>query len=382
MLLRSIQLQRLLSFGPQTPPLELRPLNVLIGPNGSGKSNLIEAIDLLRAAPKELAEPVRRGGGIGEWVWKGASDRKEAASLRVVAPLHTGDIAHELQLENDQQRMLLIGETFEFFHADNGRRMLFQSGRVGARFWEGTQEQKIDDFRPSDRSILALRRDPERYPELTRLAEGYEKIRIYRDWDVGRDAPVRRPQWADDRNDFLKEDLSNLGLVLNRFRRQGSLKSKIVERTQTAYGQLTDIDVIVEGGTVQLFVQEGDFIIPAVRLSSGTLRFLALVLILGDPNPPPLVCIEEPELGLHPDLMPAIADLLRDAATRTQLIVTTHSDVLVDALSDTPEDVVVFEKEEASTKMKRLDKADLTDWLEKYSLGTLWRQGNIGGTRY
>ena len=71
MLLRSLKLTRVLSFGPETEAVELRPLNVLIGPNGSGKSNFIEAIGLLRAAPRELAGPVRDGGGIGEWIWKG-----------------------------------------------------------------------------------------------------------------------------------------------------------------------------------------------------------------------------------------------------------------------------------------------------------------------
>src|SRR5271168_2103103 len=69
--LRSIQLRNLLSFGPETPELELKSLNVLIGPNGSGKSNLIDAISLLQAAPRDLTEPIRRGGGIAEWLWKG-----------------------------------------------------------------------------------------------------------------------------------------------------------------------------------------------------------------------------------------------------------------------------------------------------------------------
>lgn len=65
MLLRSLKLKRVLSFGPEAEPVELRPLNLLIGPNGSGKSNFIEAIGLLQAAPGELARPIREGGGSG-----------------------------------------------------------------------------------------------------------------------------------------------------------------------------------------------------------------------------------------------------------------------------------------------------------------------------
>ena len=117
-------------------------------------------------------------------------------------------------------------------------------------------------------------------------------------------------------------------------------------------------------------------------MSDGTLRYLCLLAILCHPNPPPLVCLEEPELGLHPDILPKLADLLREASERCQLIVTTHSDTLVDALTDTPESVVICEKESGQTRMKRLDKEELSHWLEKYRLGELWSSGEIGGNRW
>jgi predicted ATPase len=107
-----------------------------------------------------------------------------------------------------------------------------------------------------------------------------------------------------------------------------------------------------------------------------------LLAVLCHPNPPPLVCIEEPELGLHPDVLPTLADLLKEASTRTQLIVTTHSDVLVDAMSDQPEAVLVAEKGEHGTTLTRLDTEKLKPWLEKYRLGHLWTRGEIGGTRW
>jgi predicted ATPase len=101
-----------------------------------------------------------------------------------------------------------------------------------------------------------------------------------------------------------------------------------------------------------------------------------------NPTPAPVTCIDEPELGLHPDVIPTLADLLRDAATRTQLIVTTHSTALVDAFSDEPEAVCVCEKIDGSTVIKRLSEPDLRVWLEKYSLGNLWMSGQIGGNRW
>ena len=134
---------------------------------------------------------------------------------------------------------------------------------------------------------------------------------------------------------------------------------------------------------MQLFVHEkGGKIIPATRLSDGTLRYVCLLAILCHPEPPPLVCLEEPELGLHPDILPTIAELLLDASQRTQLIVTTHSDVLVSALSETPEAVVVCEADERGTHLRRLEREPLRECLAKYSLGDLWLKGQIGGTRW
>ena len=101
------------------------------------------------------------------------------------------------------------------------------------------------------------------------------------------------------------------------------------------------------------------------------------------PEPPSLICIEEPEIGLHPDALQLVAEALREASERTQLVVTTHSEALVDALSDDPESVVVCEKDfDHSTQFQRLDGDRLAKWLEDYHLGELWRRGEIGGNRW
>jgi len=105
-------------------------------------------------------------------------------------------------------------------------------------------------------------------------------------------------------------------------------------------------------------------------------------MILCHPTPPPLICIEEPEIGLHPDVIHIIADLLVEASQRTQIIVATHSDILVSALSDIPEAVIVCERMRSGTSLSRLDPDQWRVWLEKYSLGDLWRRGDLGGARW
>jgi len=103
--------------------------------------------------------------------------------------------------------------------------------------------------------------------------------------------------------------------------------------------------------------------------------------VLLHPEPPPLICIEEPELGLHPDALSIVADALREASQKSQVIVTTHSDALVSDLSDQAESVVVCERDAAGgTQFKRLH--DMDGWLERYRLGELWRMGEIGGNRW
>jgi predicted ATPase len=245
-------------------------------------------------------------------------------------------------------------------------------------------EQRRLRYEESDpsQSILSQRKDPDQYPEITYLANTLGKIRLYREWSFGRYTTPRLPQKADLPNEMLESDGRNLGLVLNRLRREPAVKNRLLEALQALYEGIDDYDVHIEGGTVQVFFQEGRFTVPATRLSDGTLRYLCLLAILCHPAPPPVVCIEEPELGLHPDVLPTLADLMKEASTRCQLIVTTHSDVLVDALSEQPESILVAEKHETGTTLTRLDADKLKPWLATYRLGQLWTRGEIGGTRW
>ena len=132
-----------------------------------------------------------------------------------------------------------------------------------------------------------------------------------------------------------------------------------------------------------LFLEERDGRqIPATRLSDGTLRYLSLLAVLLHPSPPPLIALEEPELGLHPDVVGEVAKLLVEASNRTQIVVTTHSRMLVDALTDHPSSVVVCEKQNGESRFERLDGTRLKAWLDKYSLGELWSSGELGGNRW
>ena len=388
MLIQCIRLTDVLSFGPNSQELKLEPLNVLIGPNGSGKSNFIEAIGLLKAAPRDLHAPIRDSGGVHDWIRRGEATGGIAQVEVVLSYDEKRALRYTLTFLEKGQRFRVNSEELRPEHPDSATsdpHFSTDGEMAHVDFVDlGSENDEVrmwaKDIR-SDQSIFAQVRGPN-YPQLTYTAEQFERIRLFREWTFGRRTPARVPQKADLPNDFLAEDGTNLGLVLNCLEQEFKSKNRLLKALRELYEGVDDYGVSVRGGTVQIFLREGDIAIPATRLSDGTLRYLSLLSILCHPTPPPLICIEEPELGLHPDILPGLAVLLRDASERCQLIVTTHSDTLVDALTDTPQSVVVCEKEKGQTKMKRLDKAELSHWLEKYRLGELWSSGELGGNRW
>ena len=410
MLIRRIKQTNLLSFGPDSEEIELKRLNVLIGPNGSGKSNLLEGIDILRSAPRDLAAPIREGGGIHDWIWRGKPESTAYIEAIMENPQGPQALRYRLGFVERGQRFELIEERIENERNDEGHEepYIYYDQTDGRAFLSYKDEARRDlrpeeiqadmeamfpwlrqlrlgrrDLRPEevklDQSILTQRKEHDLYPKLTYLGEELSRIRIYREWSLGRDSPLRLPQKADLPDDFLQEDGKNLALVLNSFHGKPVVKRRLLDALSKFYEGITDFHVKIQGGTVQLFLQEGDMVIPATRLSDGTLRYLCLLAVLCHPQPPPLICIEEPELGLHPDILPTVSKLLLEASERSQLIVTTHSDMLVDALTNEWWSIVVCEKHDGQTVMRRLDEEKMAVWLEDYRLGELWSGGEIGG---
>lgn len=387
--LHSIRLKNLLSYGSQGETLELEPLNVLIGPNASGKSNLIEAISLLAAAPKDLLSPIRRGGGVGEWIWKGETLSFPIAELEATLA-YPGEFRYLLAFIEESSRLRIVDEVLEQSSGPDPEPFsyyAFQRGKPTIKVLVPGAQTRDElnltrkDVLPDQSALSQFKGDA--YPELTYTGNHFSRMRFFRERDFSRQGPLRRPQPADLPDDFLLEDASNLGLVLNKMKNRPATKRLVLEKLRLFYDDIEDFETQVQGGTIQVFIHEkGDRTIPATRLSDGTLHYLCLLTILCHPNPPPLVCIEEPELGLHPDILPAIAELLIEAAERVQLVVTTHSETLISALSEIPESIVVCERGKSGTRLRRLESAKLKEWLDQYKLGEVWRMGEIGGNRW
>ena len=395
LLIRRLKISGMLSFGPEGIDLPMEPLNVLIGPNGSGKSNFIEALALLQAAPRDLSRPVKQMGGISEWLWKGDGATGTAVVEAVVGyPSGAVPLRHTLLMGRQGERFEVEFECIanerdnpdenppNFYYVSSGD-IVEISGLVAGRGGQRRMRTLDRSTVLRDASILSQREDPESYPELALLQKQYRRIKLYRNWEFGPDAGLRRSPRADEPSTFLTERGENLPLVLSRLR--GDRRQAFVKSLQQLYDGIEDFQVEVGGGRAELFIWEpgrGERYIPASRLSDGTLRYMALAAILLDPEPPPLVVIEEPELGLHPDVVLGVGEMLIKASERTQLVVTTHSTGLIDALSECPSSVVVCEKDDGESRLDRLEAKYLAEWLEKYSLGNLWSAGDLGGNRW
>lgn len=393
-LLKTITLGDFLSYGPGPQLIALRPLNVIIGPNGAGKSNLIEALAVLRAVRGDLRVPIRQGGGVDGWLFKGDT-AATAASIEVtftegVIPTSPAkkppSVAYRLTFGSEGGRFVVFDEriaderpdkrarkpAFYFAH-DNGTPTITLAGER-----RPLNRAELDPTQ----SILAQRRDPDAYPELTRVGDLLARVLIYRGWHFGPDAPTRRPCRADVPTDHLLEDFTNLPARLLAISRDPATKRRLIELLGQLAAGYSDYTVSLEGGALQLYVTEHGRAVSSQRLSDGTLRYLCLVALLLDPGTASLLAIEEPELGLHPDMLPSLRDLMVEASERIQLVVTTHSTQLVDAMTEHADAVLICDKESATTRLRRLEQPEIDAWRRFGTLGALWVAGHLGGTRW
>ena len=200
MLIRRIKQTNLLSFGPDSEEIELKRLNVLIGPNGSGKSNLLEGIDILRSAPRDLVAPIREGGGIHDWIWRGKPHGTACIEAIVENPQGPQALRYRLGFAERVQRFELIEERIENEQSDEGHEepYIYYNQNGGQAFItykdetglgptvEASVKEKYPhvrlrlgqyDLRPEevklDQSILSQRKDPD-LPELTVPWRGIE----------------------------------------------------------------------------------------------------------------------------------------------------------------------------------------------------------------
>lgn len=372
--------------------LEMRPLTVLIGPNGGGKSNLLDVFSFLsQAALGELAEGIARRGGFDSLHFRGtASDRISLGVDFSPDPPFAeegADIHYKLELRSVGSVAKVWFEQVSIGPKPGHARpiRLMHRDKDGCRFRNLPRQEMEEVKQLESETELAVTqvKDQQVYPTPYKLVRTVGSWGFYPPTSTGLDAAIRRPQ-------LLRPGLrlatngGNLASALHALQnRYPHVYDDLVDRLRNACAGFKYLSFPPEGGDGMINLRwweepyDEEFGFSANLLSDGTLRLLMLLAILLSPDPPPLICIDEPELGLHPDWIKLIAELAVTASERTQLVIATHSPEFVSKVR--PSDVVIVEKTGGQTVAERLKDDELEDWLTRFRLGELWMAGQLGG---
>ncbi|MDR1642223.1 MAG: AAA family ATPase [Clostridiales bacterium] len=388
-MLHNVSLNNFLTFSEDSPDLELQKLNVFLGRIGGGKSSFIDAIDLLRCAPDGQAfkKVIQRLKDPSDWLYKG-KDGVKPATLDYV--LHNPDEATNAKYPELGYSLTLIAEGLELAISNeilvgiaDEENFVFYDSNGGNPLVRCDNElvEAGEDKPGPGQTCLSHYTDPKRYPVITSLARELAKTKIYRNWSFGYDSAIRQAAPTDLPSDCLLEDFTNLPLVLDNLVAAG-LKPVILEHLQHFYVDAADFFVQRKNGKAKIFLQERPLGSPVSHLSDGIFRFLAVLCILLNPDQPPILCLEQPELGFHTQIMHMIGRTMKKATESvTQefaMIVTTYSTELVDSLTPTPDDVLVCDKFGNGTQFERLYRNKILLNGEN-SLDSLWINNSFGG---
>lgn len=246
------------------------------------------------------------------------------------------------------------------------------------------QERKLvahDGSVPDDQTLLSMVSGPFGNALVVGFRSALAGWSIYHDVRVDQQAPLRQPA-VTRMEQRVAPDGQNLVPVLHTlYTSSREFKRTLDEAMRAAFGKEYEEILFPPAADqrVQLRIRWRSLRTEqsAADLSDGTIRFLLLCAILASPDPGALVAIDEPEVGLHPSMLPVIAELAADAADRTQVILTTHSPQLLDAFTEEPPVTTVAQWVDGSTRLAVVDGEELRRWLKEYSLGSLLSSGEL-----
>jgi predicted ATPase len=361
--------------------LELRNLCVLIGANGAGKTSLLDIFGLLAASAEgRLGERISELGGLSSIL---TLERSKQLSLELSMTVPNNDplvykltldakgVTYEIAEELLTQRRPGYPGPFKHIESHGDYIRYFETAQ--GKLLEPTWEHKT--LETSLAQVPKMYREPEEFR--SRLASST----FYHVLNVGPRSPVRLPQPLRPATLPGKdgEDLISCLFYLRETERDRF--EAVEDALRTAFPAFVRLDFPpVAAGTLSMTWKDKNFRHPLFmhQLSEGTLRFLWLTTLLQSPGLTAVTLLDEPEVSLHPELLSLLAGLMREASSRTQLIVATHSDRLIRFLQ--PKEVVILDLgEDGTAEAKWADTLDIDQWLSEYTLDQVWTMGRLGG---
>ena len=352
--------------------LPMNNLNIFIGANGSGKTNFISLFQMMQFYLRNrsgLDEYVGRSGG-SEYLLHYGSKITDTIKTSLTIQSKTGINEYIVELG------CALGDTLFFKNEqisytpnrkDKRPSIPLGSGNKSSRLLQiGTDDSEFKFYNKTISTIRSLLSD----------------ICFYQFHDTSRESYIRKNSNIED-NRYLRSDGGNLGAFLYMLDKNNpSMFSSIVDIIKQIAPFIGDI--ILEPDYHSSYVKlkwresyNSNYIFDVSQMSDGSLRSIALITLLSQPRLPKVICIDEPELGLHPEAISILADLIKSASEKCQIIIATQSPALIDFFE--PEDIIVVNKVHGETKFERLDYDKYKAWLDDYSLSTVWNTNIFGG---
>ncbi len=343
--------------------LDLRSLNILIGANGAGKSNLILFFKMLNEMMARRLQLYIGISGRAQSLLHFGSKTTPEMEARLAFEVEEGTNIYRLRLSHAAGDSLIFAEeTLNFLQPG------CPSPRVD-RLGAGHQETKISGA-------------AEAMPTARTLKYMLDRCRVYHFHDTSAMAGVRQSCYVGD-NRWLMPDAGNLAALLLKFREENSASYQRIIRTIRLIAPFFDDFELEPDGADRVILnwreKKTDRIFGPHQLSDGTLRAICLTTLLLQPEKtmPALIVVDEPELGLHPYALNAVAALFKKASQYAQILISTQSSSFLDSFD--PEDVIVVNREGRESQFRRLDPSELDAWLDEYSLGEVWEKNVIAG---
>ena len=349
---------------------ELKNLNILIGANGAGKSNLISFFRMLQSLMRGgLADYIRNNGGISGILYNG---RQVTSQMDFEAIFNRGSYRFSIMPRPDE------GADFELVNdvctAEDGFDKPLRFG--SSRDYSSGQIKDRQIEESSDILMYSKHADP--------VYIAVNSWAIYHFHNTGFDARMRHAEIVED-NKYLRDNASNIAPVLLRLRKEAPRSYKeILDACRLVTPFLEDflLEPQRHGPETKVSLtwrtKGSDYPMQPYHLSDGSIRFICLATALLQPEPPSMIIVDEPELGLHPQAIDILCELIEHAASRTQVIVATQSVLLLNHFAI--EDIVVVNRKDGQSIFERLEHGDFNVWLEEYSVGELWVKNVIRGS--
>lgn len=379
-------------------PFELDNLNILIGANGAGKSNLLEMIEFLPEALGGLAETFKKRRGFSSVLDLNRElPSKMELAWRLTGTPHLSQgidlIYHTIIKGDNYSRFSVEQEILEDAKPRDSNEnpcqyLNFEYGEGASLPWmNGYATNLTEKLKNAQQLALGTLSSPQVYPVLEYVREQALSWRFYRANEMDIRAIKREALEIDALQQTLAPDGCNLGMVLfNMINSENEHFGENLERILLSLytGHRSFGFRLVDSNHFELRWQFDNPRKPLKldQVSDGTIRMLCWIAVLTHPNPPALVCIDEPELGIHPAWLPILATLITDAAKHTQVIISTHSSNLLDEFTHQADKVVVCAlNEQGQATFERLEAEALESWLAHYRLGKMFSSGHpeLGG---